>query len=111
MKLRPSSFNLSLIVRCPICNSEHWFSPEEIRGKSLLICCNRTFEVEQSYKINVLLKYNNETTIPENAIKILKDYGFSLEQIKKSNIQTSSDSEFVKIFLASQYNESSSNFA
>ena len=111
MKLRPSTFKLNLIVRCPICGDEHWFSPEEIRGKAVLICCGRTFEVEQAKKITVGLKYGDDVSIPENAIKILRDYGFSLEQIKKSNIKSSSDTEFVRLFLASQHNEPASNFA
>lgn len=99
--IKPESFNLNLIYRCPLCRSEHWLSSKEVNAHSFFICCNKKFKMQPLSSVTIRLK-NKDSTISEQAISILKQSGFSLQDIMKSNIQASNDQEFIRKFLAKQ---------
>ena len=66
----------------------------------MLFCCGQSFELQPIHQISLNLKLNN--AVPKSADKILRDMGFTKDQINKANISANTSDGFVKEFLASQ---------
>jgi hypothetical protein len=106
--LKPSTFDINLIYKCPICGDDHWFRGVELVGRPLLHCCGKTFEIKpiSNIKINLAYSTSSNKEIFKDAIEILKSYGYSSEEIINSDISAADSTEFIKEFLARQKNES-----
>ena len=105
--MKPKAFRINLIFECPTCHAEHWYDGRELKHNPILICCDNVIELKPVKDIIVNIKYNDK--VPEKAIDILKSYGFTKEDILTSNIKASNPEDFVKKFLASQTDDTSSN--
>lgn len=111
MSLKPKKFDLHLIYNCPQCGSDHWYSPNEIKSRPVLICCNTVYPIKPMKKATVNINYEGVEKpkpkpsiikIPDKAIRILAGYGFSTEEIKQFKAKSSDAGEFIKNFLAAQ---------
>ncbi len=100
--IKPKRFDLNVIYQCPICNHEFWFNPQQLKIEESFTCCGHTFHTQPIKKTTLNIKFNTE--IPKKAIKILKGYGFSKQEITKSDIDTDTTEDFIRQFLASQNN-------
>lgn len=100
MITKPTTFDLNVIYLCPKCASKHWFSVKELTGTPMLMCCDEVFEIQPIKNVELHFKYNS--SVPKKALEILKDYGFTLDEINNSNVKTNNPEDFVKEFLAKQ---------
>ena len=107
MTLRPKSFELDIAYNCPKCGDEHWYAKNELRSRPILMCCDEVFEIEPIHEVSIHFKFNSN--IPDKAIEVLKELGFTLEEMNSSGIQANTVEEYVRKFLASRQNESETN--
>ena len=100
MYLKPKSSSVNIIYECPQCSSKHWYSDKELNQQRELECCGQIHQLQPIRGIKLVFKKSKQNF--NEAHKVLKQYGYSKDQIDSAEIDANTQEEFVKEFLALQ---------
>jgi hypothetical protein len=115
--MKPKGFDIYLKYVCD-CDREHFLTLQESKGSYTIVCdvCNKRHKIIPVESVKVLVNFKKCKTptrtieklekkpagLLQNAHRVLKSYGYTLEDLAREKIQAGTPTEFVREFLAKQ---------